>query len=110
MAITNTWNVVQMDCYPQQDGEKDVVFNVHWDLNGTDGEHFGRVYGSVGISLDPEAPFTPYSELTNEQVIGWVKNTLGAERVEQLENSVAQQISEQKNPTVVNPPLPWATN
>lgn len=28
MAITHTWNVVQMDCYPQADGETDVAFTV----------------------------------------------------------------------------------
>jgi hypothetical protein len=25
MAITNTWAVVRMDCYPEYDGETDVV-------------------------------------------------------------------------------------
>ena len=34
MAVTNTWAVVQMDCYPEEDGETDVVFNVHWTLTG----------------------------------------------------------------------------
>ena len=62
MAITNTWTVTQMDCYPEAEGETDVVFTVHWTLSATDGTYNGSVYGSVGVSLDPAAPFTPYAD------------------------------------------------
>ena len=54
MTITNTWNVTQMDAYPEYDGEADVVFTVHWTLIGTDGTYVGSVYGSTGVSLDEE--------------------------------------------------------
>ena len=67
-----------MNEYPEFDGEQDVVFQVHWTLTGTEGEYTGSVYGSVGVSLDAESPFTPYNELTLEQVIGWVQDALGA--------------------------------
>lgn len=107
MAITNTWAVVQMDCYPEQDGDTDVVFTVHWTLNGTDGTYAGSVYGSVGVTLDEGGAFTPYASLTEAQVIGWVKDALGEEQVAAYEASVAQQIADQANPPVVNPPLPW---
>ena len=107
MAITNTWSVVQMDCYPELDGDTDVVFTVHWTLNGTDGTYNGSVYGSVGVTLDPDAPFVPYASLTEAQVIGWVQDALGAEQVAAYEANVAQQIANDKNPPVVTPPLPW---
>ena len=109
MAITNTWAVVQMDAYPEADGETDVVFNVHWTITGTDGEYTGYVYGSQGVPLDPDAPFTPYADLTQEQVIGWVQDAMGAEQVAAYEANVAQQIENQINPPVVTPPLPWAS-
>ena len=104
------WNVVAMDCYPEVDGEKDVVFTVHRTLTGTEGEYTGSVYGSVGVSLDAESPFTPYNELTLEQVIGWVQDSLGAEQVAAYEANVAQQIADQQNPPVVSLPLPWASS
>ena len=110
MAIVNTWNVVQMNEYPEFDGEQDVVFQVHWTLTGTEGEYTGSVYGSVGVSLDAESPFTPYNELTLEQVIGWVQDALGAEQVAAYEANVAQQIADQQNPPVVSLPLPWASS
>ena len=108
MPITNTWNIVSLDCYPEQDGKTDVVFVAHWTLNGTDGEHTGGVYGSVGLTLDPEATYVPYADLTEAQVIGWVKEALGEEQVIAYEANVAQQIENQINPPVVTPPLPWS--
>ena len=108
MAITNTWAVVQMDAYPEYEGNADVVFTVHWTLTAVDGEHAGSVYGSVGLTLDPEATYVPYANLTEAQVIGWVKDALGEEQVASYEANVAQQIADAKNPPVVTPALPWA--
>ena len=107
MAIVNTWAVIQMDAYPELDGEQDVVFTVHWQLNGTDGTYAGSGYGSVGVSLSSSGAFTPYADLTEAQVIGWVQDALGEEQVARYEANVAQQIENQINPPVVTPPLPW---
>jgi hypothetical protein len=97
-----------MDAYPEKDGLTDVVFTCHWNLTGDDGEgHTGYAYGSVGVTLD-ESDYTPYADLTQAQVIGWVQDALGTEQVASLEASVASQIEQQINPTVVTPPLPWA--
>jgi len=108
MPITNTWSVVSMDCYPELDGETDVVFTCHWTLSGTDGAYAGSVYGSVGVSLDPDAPFVPYEDLTEAQVVSWVQDALGEEQVASYEANVEQQIANEKNPPVVTPPLPWS--
>ena len=108
MTITNTWSVVQMDAYPEYEGETDVVFTVHWTLNGTEDEYAGSVYGSVGLTLDPEATYIPYADLTEVQVIGWVQDALGEEAVTGYAANVAQQIANQINPPVVTPPLPWS--
>lgn len=108
MSITNTWVINALDCYPEEGGNTDVVFTVHWSLNATDGTYNGSVYGTVGVTLDPDAPFTPYADLTESQVVGWVQDALGDEQVAAYEANVAQQIANQINPPVVTPPLPWA--
>jgi len=108
MPTTYTWAVQQMDAYPEADGETDVVFNVHWTLTGTDGTYTGSVYGTQGVSLDPAAPFTPYANLTEAQVLGWVQDAMSTEQVVSYEANVAQQIADQIAPPVVTPPLPWA--
>ena len=102
-----TWNIVQLDCYPELDGKADVVFTAHWTLTATEDEYTGSVYGSIGLTLDPEAPYTPYANLTKEQVVGWVKDAMGEETVAAHEAAVLQQIEDQKNPKVVSPALPW---
>ena len=108
MSIVNTWSIVRLDCYPELDGETDVVFTVHWTLSATDGTYNGGVYGSVGVTLDAGATFVPYADLTEAQVIGWVQDALGAEQVAAYEANVAQQINDQIDPPVVTPPLPWS--
>ena len=106
--ITYEWLVERMDVLPQEGGETDVVVTVYWKLNGTNGEYNGSVYGSVTLSpYEPGEPFTPYEELTQEQVLGWVFEALG-DLVPQYEASVATQIQNQIKPPVITPPLPWS--
>lgn len=107
MATAITWVVAQMDCYPEKDGETDVVFTVHWRCNGVDGNFSGTAYGSVAVTYVAGSPFTPYEDLTQDQAIGWAKDALGVEQVATIEASVAAQIEAQKNPPVVTLPLPW---
>jgi hypothetical protein len=108
MATTYTWTVMQMDCYPEEAGETDVVFNVYWTLTGTEAGFSGNVYGSQGVPAPSGSGFTPYADLTETQVIGWVQSAMGAEVVAGYEANVAQQINDQIVPPVVTPPLPWA--
>ena len=107
MATTYTWAIVQMDCYPEADGETDVVFNVHWTLTGTEAGFSANVYGSVVVPA-PTGTFTPYADLTEAQVIGWAQEALGVEQVAAYEANVATQINDQIAPPVVTPPLPWS--
>lgn len=108
MPITNTWSIAQLDAYPEYEGNTDVVFTAHWRLSATDGTYNGSVYGTVGLTLDPENPFTAFADLTEAQVIGWVQDALGEDAVAASEANVAQQIADQIAPPVVSPALPWA--
>ena len=106
MTITNTWAIQQMDCYPEYEGEPDVVFVCHWTLIATDGTYSGSSYGSVGVTYEAGTPYTAYADLTLDQVLGWVW-TNGVDK-DATEAAVAAQIENQINPTVVTPPLPWS--
>jgi hypothetical protein len=105
---TYNWTVAQMDAYPEYEGHSDVVFTVHWRLDGTDDEHTAGVYGTVGLTLDPEATYVPYADLTEAQVVGWVHEALGEDQVASYEDNVANQIAALVNPPVVTPALPWS--
>lgn len=108
MANTYSWVIVQLECYPEHEGHNDVVFTVHWRRQASDGTHMADVYGSQPVTLDPSAPFTPYDQLTQAQVEGWLVDAMGAERVAELDANLAKQIENQIVPPVVTPPLPWA--
>lgn len=105
---TYTWVIERLDCYPERDGHTDVVFTVYWRLNAQDGDYGATRYGSVGLTYEATQPFTPYENLTQAQVVGWVQVALGAEQVAQMEAALAANIAAQINPPVVSPPLPWA--
>jgi hypothetical protein len=106
---TIVWNISQMDCYPQAEGEADVVFTVHWQCHGTQ-EQDGNAYnGSVssicGVTYSAGSPYTPYADLTQDQVFGWIWAS-GVDK-DAIEAAVQQQIDNAINPPVVTPPLPW---
>ena len=108
MANTYEWKVNQLECYPQHEEQTDVVFVVHWDRLASDGAgHDARVYGSQSVTLNPDAPFTPYADLTQAEVEGWLEDAIGAERVAEMDAALDAQIENQINPPVITPPLPW---
>lgn len=107
MANTYQWAVNQMTAYPEYEGETDVVFQVAWVCSGTDGTYNAATYGTVDVTYEAGAPFTPYADLTLEQVNGWVADALGPEGVAKAEADCDAQIEAQKVPGPITPPLPW---
>ena len=105
MTVTCTWTVEQMWCYPQAEGQTDVVFNIAWRVTGTQDQYTATAYGTCTVP-GPGDPFTPYDQLTQDQVLGWVWAN-GVDK-DAYEASMASQIANQINPPVVTPPLPWA--
>lgn len=107
MAIT--WIIEEMKCAVQQDGETDVVITAAWRCNGeqVDGDktYTGTVYGSCGFAYTG-GEFTPYDQLTQDQVLGWCWSS-GVDK-DAIQLAVEQQIQAQIAPTVVVLPLPWS--
>lgn len=102
---TYTWTVTQMDCYPQAEGQTDVVFTVHWTCAGTDGTYNGSVYSTCNVTYEAGTPYTPYDQLTQDQVLGWI--WAGGVDKDSAQTAVQTQIDNQINPPVTSPALPW---
>jgi hypothetical protein len=104
-----TWTITAMDAYPQAQGQTDVVFNVHWTCSGTQTEddktYSASVYSTCSVEF-AGGTYTPYEDLTQEQVLEWIWSS-GVDQ-DVTEAAVQQQIDAQINPTVVSPPLPWS--
>ena len=77
------------------------MYNVHWIVTGVDGDYSATNIGTQVVTLDPESTFIPFKDLTNEIVVGWTKEAMGEDQVDQIETSIAGQIEDQKNPVSV---------
>ena len=108
MATTTTWSIQWMQTSTQEiNGFSEVVLTVGWNLEGTDGTYTSNIYNTATLTPpqagDPD--FTPYANLTQEQVLGWVWES-GVDKTA-AEEAVTQQVANLANPPVVTPPLPW---
>ena len=107
MTATITWSVTRMDAYPQAEGQTDVVFTVHWTCAGVQDSYQSSVYSTCSVTYSSGTPYTPYAQLTQDQVLGWIWAS-GVNKAA-TEAAVQAQINNQINPPVVTPKLPWAT-
>lgn len=106
--INFKWVISQLDTAPSVDGLTDVVKTVHWRYQAeeVDGEKtwFGDTYGAMACATPSETDFTAYPDLTEDQVISWLEAGLD---VEAEQANLTAQIENQKNPPIINLPLPW---
>jgi hypothetical protein len=79
------------------------VVTVHYRVSATDGTHSASTYGTITYQEQPGETFVPFDQLTEEIVVGWVKESLGEATVEA---SLQSQIDAQANPTQQSG-LPW---
>ena len=96
---TFNWQIAQMDRLTS-DG---FVVTVHYRVNAVDGDYNTSSYGTIGYTQDSDT-YTPYADLTQAQVIGWVQTSLGKDTVEA---SLQSKIDALKNPTQASG-LPWS--
>lgn len=105
---TYNWTISALDCKPLEDGHKDIVVTAHWRVDATDGTNTTGVYGTQSFTLTEGADFTPFEELTETQVVGWVQSGMGVDAVTALQENLDKQIENLVNPPIVSPALPWA--
>ena len=102
---TITWVIERLDCVPQTAEGADYVVTAYWRCSGVDGDYSGTVYATTSFPV-VEGAFTPYADLTLDQVLGWCWAN-GVDKAA-TEAAVEGQIEAQKNPPIVAPPLPWS--
>ena len=103
MAISYNWGVANLERH-LADG---IIYTVHYTISADDGTYASSAYGSLGLEPPEENEAIPYSQLTPEIVIGWVKEKFGAEKVAEIEDALAQQIEQQRVPKT-GTGLPWS--
>ena len=103
MATFN-WSIAQLERNTSDNG----VVVAHWRCEGVDGDNSTGSYGTVSFTPDSSADdFIAFDDLTEADVIGWVKEALGGdEKVAEIEAQIQAKIDEQKNPPLVAE-IPW---
>ena len=100
MAVT--WTISTLE----RNTDNGVVV-AHWRATDVDGDHSGSSYGTCGFTPDASADgYVAYDNLTEENVIDWVKDSMGEEAVTGVEDSIAAQIADSKAPAI-SVGTPW---
>ena len=103
--MNTTWKIANLERTNDTDA---VVTIAHYRVEGSDGEYSQGAYGTMAFEGDPSAEgFIAFDALTEDVVIGWVKDKFGDEKVAEIEAAIAEKIEVQKNPPTVAG-LPWA--
>ena len=91
--------------YTMDTPEPGFVVNLLWKVTGVDGSNTASIDGNSQFTVQ-EGTFTPYDQLTESQVIGWIP----PEQIASAQSCVQGQIDSMINPPVSpqNTPLPWA--
>ena len=107
--ITYNWIINSLLCKPRVGDLTNVLYSVGWTLRGTNETVvFADQNGSCSLPIPNPESFTPFEDLTEAQVGGFVETAIGLNTVQSLKASIAQHIEDQVNPPLVSMTLPWA--
>lgn len=83
MATTYNWNITHVDLLDSHQGNAQVVFRVNWECTATadDGKTKSQI-GVVELNVDDIVDFVPAEQVTKQQIIGWVKDTVAVSVIE----------------------------
>ena len=109
-----TWKILKLNRDISLNGKSDVVKSVVFEVidSETVGSednaivHNGYEYGFINLNTSDLSSFTSYADITESNVINWVKSTMGNDEVAVYEQKVADQIKESKTPTEATG-VPW---
>jgi hypothetical protein len=96
--MTTTWTITQLD----RQTSNGFVTTAHWTASAVDGDYSASTYSTS--SWADGTPTTPYADLTQEEVLGWIWAN-GVDK-EAVEASLQAQIDAQKNPVSATG-VPW---
>jgi hypothetical protein len=96
--MTTTWTISQLD----RNTADGFVTTAHWQATAVDGEHTASIYSTC--SWADGTVNTPYAELTQATVLGWVWAN-GVDKTA-TEDALAAQIALQKAPVTASG-TPW---
>jgi hypothetical protein len=107
MAIQTTWSIQWMECEKQEGSYTDVVVTAGWICQATGGGFSSSTNGTSTFTA-PSGSFTPYPDLTQDQVLSWV--WAGGVNKSAVEAQQTATVQSQIDSSIVSLPLPWPAN
>jgi hypothetical protein len=95
METVFSWRIANLE----RETADGVVFTAHYTIDANDGTYSAGAYGSLGLERPDEEEMIPFSELTEEICVGWVKEKLTEEKVAEIEAALQAQLDEQHSPS-----------
>lgn len=88
--IELVWKVENITVWSQLSTLTNVAYLVNYSVTAQNPPQWGNriVYNAAILPPPTEETFVPYEQLTEPQVIGWVKDVLGPTEVAKIENEV----------------------
>lgn len=92
-------------------GRTDTVVAVQYTLTATSGDYTSSMHGMVQLKPDESGSFTPFENLTQEQVVAWVQAAIRPEDMNHFKMGLTRRLEHMANPPVrpVVKPAPWNT-
>ena len=104
MATTFNWKISQLE----REVADGCIFVAHYVIDASDSSYSAGAYGSIGLER-PESGLIPFDSLTEEVIVGWVKDKLTAEKVAEIEAALQAQLDEKHAPTKISGfPANWS--
>ena len=102
---TFTTTITAMYTLPQVEGQTDVVVNAMWEVTGVQDTYTASIGGNSQFTITQGSGFTPYADLTQAQVIGWIPES----QITSAQACVQGQLDSMVNPPVspTSQALPW---
>lgn len=106
MSMTYVWEIHRLES-KTVNGNEDSIELVHWAKIGiADDDTRVRFCGVTPISSEDTTNFTPYADLTEAQVIEWVKAAISPEEMVEVDKFLEENLAEKRNPTTTKR-NPW---
>jgi len=99
-VTVTTWKIAQLE----RETSDGFVFLSHYTVDAKDDTYSAGAYGSIGFERPDN--LIPFADLTEAEVVSWVQEALGAEKVAEVETALQAQLDEQRNPTKAAG-VPW---
>jgi len=110
MSNSYTWTITSMSTLSSPPAPiNEYVVLAQYLVTGTDGTNTASIQGSSQFTIDTTATPTPYAQLTESQVLGWIQEepNLVTNTQACIDGQIASIVNPPVSPAVT--PLPWVT-